>query len=167
MLLVISQQLWKRDSWSSCPLFFFLILFIYISNVISFPPCPGNPLSLPHSPFFYEGAPPPTHPLPLYHPGIPLHWCIEPSQDKEPLLPLMPDKPIFCYICTWSHGSLRVYFLVGGLVPGSSGGSGWLILLFYLWVASPFSSFSPSHNSSTGDPKLSLMVGCEHLLLYS
>jgi hypothetical protein len=26
-----------------------------------------------------------------------------------------------------------VYSLVGSLVPGSSGGSGWLILLFFLW----------------------------------
>ena len=34
----------------------------------------------------------------------------------------MPDKAILCYICSWSHGSLNVYFLVGGLVPGSYGG---------------------------------------------
>jgi hypothetical protein len=26
-----------------------------------------------------------THPLPLPHPGIPLHWGIEPSQDQGPL----------------------------------------------------------------------------------
>jgi len=35
--------------------------------------------------------------------------------------------------------SLHVYSLIGSLVPGSSGGSGWLILLFFLWVANPFS----------------------------
>ena len=29
----------------------------------------------------------------------------------------MPDKAIFCHICSWSH----VYFLVGGLVPGALG----------------------------------------------
>jgi hypothetical protein len=34
---------------------------------------------------------------------------------------LISSKAIFCYICTWSHGSLHVYSLVGGLVPGSSG----------------------------------------------
>ena len=33
----------------------------------------------------------------------------------------MPDKAILCYIYGWSHGSLHVYFLVSGLVPGSSG----------------------------------------------
>jgi hypothetical protein len=32
-----------------------------------------------------------THPLPC--PGIPLNWCIEPSQDQGPLLPLMTYKP--------------------------------------------------------------------------
>jgi hypothetical protein len=31
-----------------------------------------------------------------------------------------------------ADGSLHVYSLVGGLVPGSCGGSGWLILLFFL-----------------------------------
>ena len=50
-----------------------------------------------------------------------------------PLLPLMSIKAILCYICGWSHGSLQVYCLVGGLVPGRSGGTGWFILLFLLW----------------------------------
>ena len=36
-------------------------------------------------------------------------------------LPLMSDEAILCYICSWSHGSLHVYSLVGDLVPGSSG----------------------------------------------
>ena len=30
-----------------------------------------------------------------------------------------------------------MYFLVGGLVPGISGGSAWLILLFFLWGCKP------------------------------
>jgi hypothetical protein len=56
---------------------------------------------------------------------------------------LMPSKAILCYTCSWSHGSLRVYSLVGDLVPGSSGGqrgglSGWLILLFFLRSCKPF-----------------------------
>jgi hypothetical protein len=64
-----------------------------------------------------------------------------------------PDKAILCYICGWSHGSLHVYFLVGGLVPGSSGGRG---NLFGWWccssygVANPFSSYSLFTNSFTG-----------------
>jgi hypothetical protein len=43
----------------------------------------------------------------------------------------MPNKAILCYICGWSLGSLHVYSLVGGLVPASSGWSGWLILWGY------------------------------------
>ena len=53
---------------------------------------------------------------------------------------MMHDKSIVCYICGWSHGSLHVYPLVGGLDPRNSGGSGCLILLFSYGVANPFSS---------------------------
>jgi hypothetical protein len=35
---------------------------------------------------------------------------------QVPPLPPMPDKAILCYICSWSHGSLQLYSLVGGLV---------------------------------------------------
>lgn len=91
--------------------------------------------------------------------GITLYWGIKPSQDQGPLLPLMPDKAILCYICRWSHGSLHVYLLVGSLVPGSSG---LLILLFFLWHCDLFSSFNPFSNSSIGVPMLSLMVSCKH-----
>jgi hypothetical protein len=76
-----------------------------------------------------RGAPPPTHRLLPSHPGIPLHWGIEPLQDQEPFLPLMSNKAILCHICSWSHGSLHVYSLVGGPVPRSSGGSSRLTLL--------------------------------------
>jgi hypothetical protein len=41
--------------------------------------------------------------------GLSSHWC-----QKKPS----------SAICVWSHGSLHVYSLVGGLVPGSSGGRG-------------------------------------------
>jgi hypothetical protein len=65
----------------------------------------------------------------VIHPPTPASLCwhsptlgIEPSQDQGPLLPLMPDKAILCYLCNWSHGSLPVYTLVGGLVTGNSGG---------------------------------------------
>jgi len=103
--------------------FFFLNFFldiwcICISNVIPFPPLPYLfPLLLwgcSHS-----------HTLPPQHPGIPLHWGNEPSENQGLLL-LMPDNVILCHICGWSHGSPYVYSLVGGLVPGSSGGV-WLV----------------------------------------
>jgi hypothetical protein len=58
--------------------------------------------------------------------AIPYFPNVKPSQDQGPLLPLMSNKTILCYICGWSHGSLHVYSLVGGLVPGSSGGC-WLV----------------------------------------
>jgi hypothetical protein len=71
-------------------------------------------------------TPYPISPLPAYQPT---HSCfptlalpyMESSQDQEPLLPLMSNKSILCYICSCSHESLHVYSLVGGLVPGSSG----------------------------------------------
>jgi hypothetical protein len=59
-----------------------------------------------------------------------------------------------------------MYSLVDGLVPRSPGGSGWLIFLFFLWAAIPFSSFSPFSNSSFGDPVLSPIVGHGHQSLY-
>jgi hypothetical protein len=79
----------------------------------------------------------------------------------------MPNKVILCYICGWSHGSLHVYSLVGGSVPGSSGRGGqvvWYCCSFYV-VASPFSSFSPFSNSSIGDSLLNPIFGCKHLLM--
>ena len=55
-------------------------------------------------------------------PGIPLHWGIKEVQAQGPLHPLMSNKAILCHICGQSHGSLHVYSLVGGPVPGSSRG---------------------------------------------
>jgi hypothetical protein len=155
--------------WVFCLLVCFLFCFdIYLHfkcyPLSLFPS--GNPLSHPPLLCFYEGTFPPIHPLPPPCPGTTLHCCIKPSQDQGPLLPLMSDKAILCYTCSWSHGSLHMYPLVVSLVPGSSGGSGWLILLLFLWVPSTFSSFSPFSNSSTGDSVLSMMVGCKHRHLY-
>jgi hypothetical protein len=59
------------------------------------------------------------------------------SQDQRPFFALMPDKAILWYICSWNQKSLHVYSVVDGLVPGSSEGSGWLILLFFLWGCKP------------------------------
>jgi hypothetical protein len=180
LLICVTADIFKSSKTKTfmflvSPSFFFCtfcllaILIIYISNVIPFPSFPSRntyPIHpLPAS--MRVLSQPPTHPpTPLLlpsHPGILVHWGIEPSQDQGPLLPIMSDKIILCYICSWSPGSLHVYFLVDGL---SSGVSGWLILLFFLLVANPFSSFSPFSNSSIGDPVLSPMVGCKHPPLY-
>jgi hypothetical protein len=78
-------------------------------------PKPNYPITLP----LLTNPPTPTS----------LSWhspTLGPSQDQRPLLPLIFNKAILCYICSWSHGSLHVYSLVGGLVPGSSGGY-WLV----------------------------------------
>jgi hypothetical protein len=68
------------------------------------------------------------------------HWC--------------PRRP---FSVTYAMGPSMC--TLGGLLPGSSEVSSWL--MFFLWVANPFSSFSPFSNSV-----LSPMVGCEHPPLY-
>ena len=50
-------------------------------------------------------------PLPPHHPGIPLHWGIESSQDQGPLFPMISDKAILCHICGWSHGSVTLCYM--------------------------------------------------------
>jgi hypothetical protein len=106
----------------------------------------------------------PTHPHLSQSPRIPLHWDIEPSQDQGPPYTLLPDKAILYYICSQSHRFVPLYSLVGGLVPGSSGGC-WFCCSSY-GVANPCRSFSPSHNSSIGALMLSPMVGCKHPYLF-
>jgi hypothetical protein len=112
----------------------FIYLFIYLINqsinqsiyISSLIPLPGTPHSqnppIPSpSPCFYDRVPPPNPPPPTSPPSVPLHWDIY-YTFIGPLHPLMSDKAILCYICSWSH----VYSLVGSLVPGSSGGF-WLV----------------------------------------
>jgi hypothetical protein len=101
------------------------ILYIYISCY----PLQKSPIPSP-IPLLLWGCSP-TH----YHlSGIPLHWGIKASQGKGPLLLLMLSMAILCYTCRWSQGSHHLYPLISGSVPGIfGGGSGWLILLFFLW----------------------------------
>jgi hypothetical protein len=115
--------------------FFILnIFFIYISNVSHFPSVPPSLKALITSPShsFCVCVPQPTHPLlpPCSH--IPQHWGMEPSQYQVPLLKMMPDMGILWYICCWSYEFLHVYSLVVDLLPGNSGVSDLLILLFSL-----------------------------------
>jgi hypothetical protein len=114
--------------------------------------------------------PPMPSPLPLFTnpptllcgPGILLHWGIDSSQDQGPLLPLTTDKAILCYICGWSHRSLHVHSLVGGLVLGSSGVLVGSYCCSSYVAANLFSSFSPFSSSLIWDLVLSLVIGCEH-----
>jgi len=98
---------------------FFLDVLCSYSSILS----PFHPLSYPPtlSPCFYEDVPTPTYPLQPQRPVITLHWGNHTTQDQGLLLLLMLNNAILCYICSWSHGSLHVYSLVGGLVSGSSG----------------------------------------------
>ena len=123
-------------------------------------------VSLPKTPYPIPHPCSPTHPLPLPCPDIPLQWGMEPSQDQGPLLPLMTDKAILCYICSWNHGSVHVYSLVGGIVPGSSGDTVGSYCCSSYGAATPFSSFGTLSSSSIGEPTLSSMFGCEHPPLY-
>ena len=107
-----------------------------------------------------------THPLLLPCPCIPLHWGIEPWKDQGPLLPLMTNKAILCYICDWSHEFLHVNSLVGSLVPGSSWCTGGSYCCSSYGAANPFSSLDTFSSSFFGDPVLHPMDGCEHPLLY-
>ena len=113
------------------------IFFIYISFFIPFLSFPsGHPISYPHP---LPPAPimvlpyPPSHLLMPLCPRILLQWVIDPWQDQEPLLPLISKRVILCYMCSWSNDPLHLCSLVGRLVPGNSGRSGWLILLYFLW----------------------------------
>ena len=50
--------------------------------------------------------PPPTPTSPFLHPASLGH---QPPQDQVSPLPLMPDKVILYYICSWSYGLANVY----------------------------------------------------------
>jgi hypothetical protein len=108
---------------------FFINWLFYLFTFQMLSPFLVSPLKSPHPiPFSFTSKRvlphhhPPTH-LPPHTSSIPLWWSNRSLQDQGPPLPLMPNKAILCYICSWSHGSLHVYSLVGGLVPGCSDGS--------------------------------------------
>ena len=108
-----------------------VILFIYISNVI--PLSQLNPLFPPPFPkllWAYSS----THPQPptsmRYHSPTLGHWAFTGPMGSSPI-DSRKGHPLL-HMCSWSHRCLHVYSLAGGLVPGSSGGSSWLIL-FSLW----------------------------------
>jgi hypothetical protein len=102
---------------------FFLSFFLWIFSSLTIQMFSPSQVSLLYYPPFlclYEGA--------LSHPPTPifLHWGIEYPLAQGPPLLLMSNKAILCHICGQHHGSLRIYYLVGGPVPGSSRRSGLL-----------------------------------------
>jgi len=92
---LLGKSVGFQGNWNtlySIVLFFNWIFYLFTFQML-FPSFPSSqPLSHPPLPCFYEGAPPPTHPLLPHWPILPLHWGIKPSQYQGPPLPLMPDK---------------------------------------------------------------------------
>jgi hypothetical protein len=115
------------------------ILFLYISNVMPFLSFPCiNPHSIPPPPAFMRVLPHlPTQQLSPHCPSIPLHWGIKPSQDQCFSSHWCPTRPSSATYAAGAMGLSNVYSLVGGLVSGSSGGTGWFILFFFLWGCKP------------------------------
>jgi hypothetical protein len=129
-----------------CTFFSFLfggvdIFFTYISNVIHFTGFPSrNPLSHAPNPCFCESAPQP-----------PTKSCLSALafSNNTRALSLHRTKGLSSSWCQTmpSSESLHVYSLVGGLVPGSSGGSGWLIMSFFLLCCQTPPSSVPMNSS--------------------
>lgn len=104
----------------------------------------------------------PIESLLLTCPDILLHLGMETWQDQDPLT---PNKSVLCYICDWSHRSIPVDNLDGGLVPRTFE-EGFPYCCFSYGVTKPFISFSHHSKASSGDPIFSSIGGCEHLSLY-
>ena len=100
------------------------IFFIYISNAFHIPGLPfRDSLSPPISPCLYQGASPPTHPLPSSWAGIPLHWNIKYTQAQGHLNPLLPTRS---YSATYPTGtmspSMYILWLVVQCLEALGGG---------------------------------------------
>ena len=94
-----------------------------------------------------------------------LYIVKDPSHMLAPSPVIIADAKnhLLWFIWGWSF---HVYSLVGGLVPGRSRASDWLMFLFFVWGCKPPSFFGPLSISSTGDPMLSPMVGFKDLPQY-
>jgi hypothetical protein len=102
----------------------------------------------------------------LSHPYLPLHCWIESSHDWEPLRLFMINKFILCYICGFSHGTIHVFSLVGGLVPGRSGVLVSLYCCSSYGGCNPLSSEGPFSSASITYTVFTPMVAWEHPPLY-
>ena len=105
------QKSSKEHSWSSI-LFYWFIVFIYISNVIPLPSSPPQaPYVLLPPPALYESVPPPTHPFLPQHPSVPLSWVIKPQQNKEGPFPVMLNRQSSD---TYRAGAIGIPFVLFG-----------------------------------------------------
>jgi hypothetical protein len=99
------------------------ISFICISKFSPFLAPPPKPSIQSPSPCFYEGVPPPTHPLPPLCPHIPYTGALSLHGTKDLCSHWCPTRPSSSTYTAGAMGpSLHVYSLVDGLVSGTSGG---------------------------------------------
>jgi hypothetical protein len=129
--------------------FSFLFFFYWIFSLFTFqmlspflvsPPETPCPIYLPPASMrvLPPTTQPPSHPPLPSLPGIPPtlgHRAITGPRTSSPVDAQQGNPLLHMWLESWVP---RVYSLVGGLVSGSSGGSGWLILLFFLWGCKPF-----------------------------
>jgi hypothetical protein len=110
---------------SCLPLFvcLFVYSFIWLFSLFTFqmlPPFPVPPLKHPIpslSPCFYEGAPPPTHPLPPPRPRSPLHWASSLHRSKGLSSHWCPTSPSSATYTAGAMGpSMYTYVLMYGPV---------------------------------------------------
>jgi hypothetical protein len=84
----------KFNSWFFKKIFYWLFYLLTFQMLSPFPVSPSQaPCSLPTTL--------PAHPLLPQCLSIIPPWVIEPPQDQEASLPLMPNKAILCSICSW------------------------------------------------------------------
>jgi hypothetical protein len=102
---------------------YFLYLHFNCYSLSHFPLC--KPPSVPPPPAFKRVLPQLPTPSSWHSPTLG-HWAFT---GPRAFLTLMSNKAtLSSYACSWNHGSLYVYSLVGGLVTGSSGrGVVWLV----------------------------------------
>ena len=130
----LALNTWKMQVTCNCrfSFLFFIGYFLYLH--FKHYPLSRFP-SLPETPYYIH--PPPASMRVFIQSPTNFHLSALNSPILRHLSSLHRTKTLSshwcCYICIWSH----VYSLVGGLVPGSSGESGWLILLFLLWGCKP------------------------------
>jgi len=91
--------------------------------------------------------PSPNNTLPASLPRNSHILGIQPWKNQGLLLPLVPNKAILCYICSWSHRVVYANSLNGSLIPGNPG---WLVLMFLWGLKAPRESSILSLTSPMG-----------------
>jgi hypothetical protein len=147
-----------------CPfLLFYLFTFQMLKETLfQFPLCKA-PIIFPIPLASMRVLPPPTHShlTTLVSPysgasslhrtnGLPSHWC--------------PTRLSSATSAARAMGTLNVYSLIGGLVPWSSEGSGWFVLLFFLCGCIPLQLLQSSLQLLHWGP--CSMVSCKPPPLY-